>query len=55
MNHELRINGILFNYEKSLNLKIGDSVDVVYTITQNEWLGNKKLELKIKDIRGVGP
>ena len=61
MNHELRINGILFNYDNSLNLKVGDSVDIVYIITQNEWLarrslgeggnGNKKLELKIKDLR----
>lgn len=45
------IGGILFNYDKSLDLKIGNSVDVVYSIELNEWNGNKKIELKIKDIR----
>lgn len=45
------IGGILFNYDKKLNLKIGDSVDVVYSIELNEWNGNKKIELKIRDCR----
>ncbi|MBP9716921.1 MAG: single-stranded-DNA-specific exonuclease RecJ [Candidatus Levybacteria bacterium] len=45
------IGGILFNYDKSLDLKIGDNVDVVYSIELNEWNGNKKIELKIRDIK----
>ncbi len=69
----LVFDAILFGYDNNLNLKIGDVVDVVYTIFQNEWLarrpvrqsfsvggslgeggnGNKKLELKIKDIERI--
>ncbi len=45
------IDGIVFNYDSSKDLKIGDVVNVVYTISQNEWNGNKKLELKIKDLK----
>ena len=32
-------------------LRIGDEIDVVYTIDVNEWNGNKKLQFKIKDIK----
>lgn len=46
-----QIGGILFNYDKSLDLKIGDYVDVVYSIELNDWNGNKKIELKIRDCR----
>jgi single-stranded-DNA-specific exonuclease len=45
-----RFEGIIFGYDKSLDLKIGDKIDTVYNITVNEWNGNKKLELKIKDV-----
>ncbi|EKD86046.1 MAG: hypothetical protein ACD_37C00502G0001 [uncultured bacterium] len=45
------IGGIMFNYDQSLSLKVGDIVDVVYSISQNEWNGSKKLELKIKDLK----
>lgn len=45
--------GIMFNYDKSLDLKVGDRVDIVYTISVNEWNGAKKLELKIKDVNSV--
>lgn len=44
------IGGILFNYDKSLDLKMGDTVDVVYSIELNEWNGNKKIELKLRDL-----
>lgn len=47
----IKFDGILFGYDQGLNLKIGDKADVVYTISENEWNGNKKLELKIKDIK----
>ncbi len=50
-NSKVKIGGILFGYDNNLNLKIGDKVDIVYTIFENEWNGNKKLELKIKDLR----
>lgn len=52
-NSNLGFDGIVFAYDKSLNLKIGDKVDIVYTISINEWNGNKKLELKIKDMKGI--
>ncbi len=48
---EIKISGILFNFDKNLDLKIGDLVDVVYSIELNEWNGNKKIELKIKDLK----
>lgn len=49
----LKIGGVMFNYDKKLNLSIGDKVEIVFTISQNEWKGNKKLELKIRDIKAV--
>ena len=50
-NIDKEMNGILFSYDKNLNLKIGNSVDVVYAVSLNEWKGYRNLELKIKDIR----
>lgn len=57
----LSFDAILFGYDQSLNLKVGDVIDVAYSISQNEWLaqrsfngvgnGNTKLELKIKDLK----
>jgi single-stranded-DNA-specific exonuclease len=29
----------------------GDTIDIVYTVDENEWNGNKKLQLKVKDFR----
>ncbi len=48
---EKNMGGILFGAGESMDLKIGDTVDTVYNISLNEWNGNKKLELKVKDIR----
>ncbi|MEK9176390.1 MAG: single-stranded-DNA-specific exonuclease RecJ [Patescibacteria group bacterium] len=45
------IDGIIFNHDSSQDLKIGGKVDIVYTISENIWNGNKNLELKIKDIK----
>jgi len=47
----LFFDAIAFGIGNKNELKIGDSVDVVYTIDENEWNGNKNLQLKIKDIR----
>ncbi len=44
-------NGIYFNFDKSLELRAGEIVECVFSISENEWNGNKKLELKIKDIK----
>ena len=33
------------------SFRIGDTVDIVYTIEENKWNGNIKLELRIKAIR----
>lgn len=46
------IGGIGFGMgEKANDFKIGDKVDVVYTIDENIWNGNRELQLKIKDIK----
>ena len=52
-NSEFRIiEGIGFGLgEKTSEFHIGDSVDIVFTIDENIWNGNKDLQLKIKDIR----
>ena len=33
------------------NVKIGDRIDTVYNARENNWQGNKKLELKLKDFK----
>lgn len=46
------IEGIGFNLgERAEELALGDRVKVVYSLTLNEWNGNKKIEAKIKDIK----
>lgn len=37
--------------DKAIDLKIGNSIEVVYTIAENEWQGRKSIQLKIKDIK----
>lgn len=51
-NSELVIHGIAFGQgEKSADFLVGDLAKIAYVIEQNEWNGNKKIELKIRDIR----
>ncbi|MBI2031321.1 MAG: single-stranded-DNA-specific exonuclease RecJ [Candidatus Levybacteria bacterium] len=48
----LKIEGIGFGMgERSNEIRIGDRIDLVYQIEKNEWNGNSKLQLKIKDLR----
>ncbi len=49
-NLEFRIEGIAFGMGEGNGFKIGDKVDIVYNLSENEWNGNKKLQLKIKEI-----
>lgn len=37
--------------EEVSGVKTGQPVDIVYTISEDTWNGNKKLQLKIKDIK----
>ena len=49
---ETVINGIGFNMaDKFSLLQNGSPVDIVYTIDENEWNGNKTLQLKMIDVR----
>ncbi len=48
----VRIEAIAFGMgEKAQELKIGDQIDMVYTIDENNWNGRKKLQLKVKDLQ----
>ncbi len=49
---ELWIDAIAFGLgEDFADLKIGDIIDIVYTIDENTWNGNTKLQLKVRDIK----
>lgn len=37
--------------DRSGEFHVGDIVDIVCTIDENKWLGTKKLQLKVKDLR----
>lgn len=49
-NSQSLIEGIAFGMGSSSSFKIGDKVDVVYTLSENEWNGNSRIELKVRDI-----
>ena len=51
-NNKRIIGGIGFGIgEKAKEFHIGDKVDIAYVISQDEWNGNKKLQLKIRDLQ----
>jgi len=46
------IDGIGFGMgEMSTKIHIGDKIDIVYTTDENEWNGERRLQLKIKNLR----
>jgi len=45
------IEAIAFGMGELNSIDIGDEVDVAYTLDVNEWNGNKRLQLKVKDIK----
>jgi single-stranded-DNA-specific exonuclease len=47
----VRLESIAFGMGETAKIHIGDKIDIVYTIDENEWNGEKRLQLKIKDIR----
>ncbi len=40
--------------DRANEVKPGSTIDVVYTIDENVWNGNKKLQLKVKDFKALG-
>ena len=45
------IDAIAFGMGELNAIEIGDEIEVAYTLDLNEWNGNKKLQLKVKDIK----
>jgi single-stranded-DNA-specific exonuclease len=52
-NSQSGISGIAFGIGNTHKLKIGDKVNVVYTMEENVWNGYEKVEIKIKDLRSI--
>jgi len=49
----IRFEGIGFGLGENAKIHVGDKIDIVYTIDENEWNGEKRLQLKIKDFKKV--
>lgn len=45
--------GIAFGMGATNSMVIGDNISVVYTLELDEWNGNRKLQMKIKDIKTI--
>ncbi|MGZ2980100.1 hypothetical protein, partial [Pseudomonas aeruginosa] len=51
--HNITFSGIGFNLaEKFSILQSGKPFDIVFTIDENEWQGQKSLQLKVIDLMG---
>jgi len=46
-----RLEGIAFGMGQSSKIHINDKIDIAYTIDEDEWNGEKRLQLKIKEIK----
>jgi len=46
-----KFEGIAFGMGEKAKIHIGDKADIVYIINENEWNGERRLQLKIKDIK----
>ncbi|MDZ4228184.1 MAG: hypothetical protein U1E54_02985, partial [Candidatus Levybacteria bacterium] len=46
----VRLEGIAFGIGQSSKISIGDIVDIAYTIEKDDWNGNERLQLKVKDL-----
>lgn len=50
--HNVILNGIGFNMHEKFNLlQMNNPFDIVFSIDENEWNGNRSLQLKVIDIR----
>ncbi|MDZ4227673.1 MAG: single-stranded-DNA-specific exonuclease RecJ [Candidatus Levybacteria bacterium] len=47
----VRLEGIAFGIGQSSKISIGDRIDIVYTIEKDDWNGNERLQLKVKDLK----
>jgi single-stranded-DNA-specific exonuclease len=45
------IDAIAFGFAEKFEGSIGDSIDILYTVTLNTWNGRSKVELRIRDLR----
>jgi hypothetical protein len=48
------LGGVIFGASEDFPGKLGDNLDVVYRLAENEWNGTTRVELKIVDARLSG-
>jgi single-stranded-DNA-specific exonuclease len=50
--NETIISGIGFNMAEKFSL-LGKPIDIVYTLDENEWNGEKSLQMKVIDVKAA--